>query len=145
MSHHLWTPPRRLILNIVKSAEDLQLWTGQDSRSVAYIRALGSIFIEENCDAVLIVDPDNAFHWLKNKVMLRNMWIASSMSATYVINFTIIKLDFLFPLVKKCISKGNYAMGFSCNNYIFTTFIAVVRFCVTSEYKTWNLCRWLGK
>jgi len=50
------------------------------------VHAFSSMFEEEDCDAVLLVDADNAFNRVNRKMMLRNIRVVCPIIATYVIN-----------------------------------------------------------
>ena len=74
---------RRSILEI---AGDLQFWAGQPVGFKIAAHALSSIFSEEDSDAILFVDADNAFNRINWNVMLLINRIISPITATYVIN-----------------------------------------------------------
>ena len=71
---------------IMDSAGDLQLCAGQRGGCEAAVHAINSIYNEEDCDAILLVDADNAFNRINRKVLLHNIRIICPVIATYVIN-----------------------------------------------------------
>ena len=68
------------------SAGDLQLCAGQRGGCEAAVHAMASTFADEDCDAMLLVDADNAFNRINRKVLLHNICIICPIIATYVIN-----------------------------------------------------------
>ena len=52
----------------------------------AAVHALSSIFSEDDSDAILLVDADNAFNRINRNVILHNIRIICPIIATYVIN-----------------------------------------------------------
>ena len=72
--------------NILESASGLQLCAGQRAGCEAAVHALNSIFSEDDSDAILLVDVDNAFNRINRNVMLHNIRIMCPIIATYVIN-----------------------------------------------------------
>ena len=72
--------------NILESAGDLQLCTGQRAGCEAAIHALSSIFSEDDSDTILLVDADNTFNRINRNGMLHNIRIICPIIATYVIN-----------------------------------------------------------
>ena len=73
--------------DILLSAGDLQLCAGQKGGCESVIHAMRSIFEEDECDAVLLIDADNAFNRINRKVMLHNIRLICPIVATYVHNF----------------------------------------------------------
>ncbi|KAG1654807.1 Down syndrome cell adhesion molecule-like protein Dscam2 [Nymphon striatum] len=71
---------------IMLSAGNLQLCAGQRAGCKAVAHAMKEIFDEDECDAVLLVDADNAFNRINRKVMLHNICLVCPVIATYVIN-----------------------------------------------------------
>ena len=72
--------------NIPESAGNLQLRAGQRAGCEATAHALSSIFSQHGSDAILLVDADNGFNWLKRIVTLHNIRIICLVIATYIIN-----------------------------------------------------------
>lgn len=72
--------------NIMDTAGCSQLCAGQRSGCEAAVHALHLMFEEEDCDAILLVDADNAFNRINRKVFLHNIRIVCPLIATYVIN-----------------------------------------------------------
>ena len=68
------------------SAGYLQLCAGQKSGCESVIHAMRSIFEEDECDAVLLIDADNAFNRINRQVMLHNIRLICPIVATYVHN-----------------------------------------------------------
>ena len=77
---------RRFRSEIMDSAGCYQLCGGQRAGCEAAVLAMKEIFDENGCDAVLLVDADNAFNRINRKVMLQNIRITCPIIATYVIN-----------------------------------------------------------
>ena len=72
--------------NILESAGDLQLCAGQRAGCEAAVHSLSAIFKENDSDAILLVDADNAFNRINRNVMLQNIRITCPIIGTYVIN-----------------------------------------------------------
>ena len=72
--------------NILENACDLQLCAGQHAGCEATVHALSSIFSEDDSDAILLVDADNAFNRINRSVMLHNIRNICPITAIYVIN-----------------------------------------------------------
>ena len=74
--------------SIFESSGDLQFCAGQRGGCEAAVDAMGTIAIsdDDECDAVLLVDADNAFNRINRKVMLHNICIVCPVIASYVIN-----------------------------------------------------------
>jgi len=53
-------------MDILEAADPLQLCARQDSGCEATIHAMHSVFVEENNEAVLLVDASNAFNSLNH-------------------------------------------------------------------------------
>ena len=60
---------------IMDSAGCYQLFGGQRAGCEAAVHGMKEIFDENECDAVLLVDTDNAFNRINRKVMLHNIRI----------------------------------------------------------------------
>jgi len=50
------------------------------------VHAFSSMFEEEDCEAVLLIDADNAFNRINRKMMLRNIRVVYPIIATYVVD-----------------------------------------------------------
>ena len=72
--------------SIIESAGDLQLCAGQQGGCEALVHAMADVFDDEECDAVLLVDADNAFNRINRKVVLHNIKVICPIIATYAIN-----------------------------------------------------------
>ena len=68
----------------MKGAGNLQLCAGQAGVCEAAVHAILDIFAEEDTDALLLVDANNAFNALNRKVMLHNIRYLCPHVATYV-------------------------------------------------------------
>ena len=72
--------------DIVKSVGSLQVCAGQEAGCEAAVHAMHDIFIEEETEAVLLIDAANAFNALNRKVFLHNISIVCPEIATFVEN-----------------------------------------------------------
>lgn len=72
--------------DIVTSVGFLQVCAGQEAGSEAAIHAMNTIFEEENTEAALLVDADNAFNSINREVFLHNISILCPSISTYVRN-----------------------------------------------------------
>ena len=72
--------------NVMEAVGNLQLCAGQEAGAEAAIHATNDIFIDENCQAILMVDAENAFNALNRKAMLHNIARICPPIATYVQN-----------------------------------------------------------
>ena len=59
--------------DIQDAAGSLQLCAGQRSGTEAAVHAMNTVFKDEDCEAVLLVDASNAFNALNRQVALRNI------------------------------------------------------------------------
>ena len=71
---------------ITHSAGPLQLSAGQDEGVEAVAHTVHDIFSEENTEAVLLIDAENAFSLINRKVMLHNMKFLWPLVSTYISN-----------------------------------------------------------
>ena len=72
--------------DIQEEAGPLQVATGLESGAEATIHAMKEIFEDENCEAVLLVDANNAFNSLNRQVALHNIQYICPQFATILIN-----------------------------------------------------------
>ena len=72
--------------DIQDAAGSLQLCAGQRSGTEAAVHAMNTVFKDEDCEAVLLVDASNAFNALNRQVALRNIRALCPSIATAVIN-----------------------------------------------------------
>ena len=66
--------------DILEAAGALQLCAGHEAGSEATIHAMRSVFQDEQCEAVLLVDATNAFNSLNHQAALHNiphLWLLS--------------------------------------------------------------------
>ena len=71
---------------IMKSAGPLQLCAGQEAGCEAATHEMNQIFLEDQTDAILLVDASNAFNSINRKVMLYNIKHLCPEMATYAYN-----------------------------------------------------------
>ena len=72
--------------DIQEAAGPLQVATGLESGGEAAIHAMKEIFEDENYEAVLLVDANNAFNSLNRQVALHNIQYICPQFATILIN-----------------------------------------------------------
>ena len=72
--------------DIQEVAGPLQVATGLESGAEAAIHAMRQIFEHEDCEAVILVDADNAFNSLNRQVALHNIQYLCPQFATILIN-----------------------------------------------------------
>ena len=82
---------RKAILSVIKpeilsSAGNLQLYASQAGGCEAAVHAMSDIFEEEETDALLLVDADNAFNSLNRRVLLHNIQYLCPPMAIYIRN-----------------------------------------------------------
>ena len=75
-----------LRVDIQEAAGSIQLCVGQISGTEAAIHAIRDSFHSAQCEAVLLIDANNAFNSLNREVALRNIQILCPPFATYLIN-----------------------------------------------------------
>ena len=73
--------------DITHAAGALQLSAWQDAGVEAVAHAMHDIFSEENTEAVLLIDTENAFDSINRKVMLHNMKFLCPLVSTYISNY----------------------------------------------------------
>ena len=81
----------KAILSVIKpeilsSAGNLQLCAGQAGGCEAAVHAMSDIFEEEETDALLLIDADNAFNSLNRRVFLHNIQYLCPPMAIYIRN-----------------------------------------------------------
>ena len=67
--------------NILESAGDLQLCTGQRSGCETVVHALISMFSEDDSHPILLVDAYNVFNQINQIIMLHNIRVMCPISA----------------------------------------------------------------
>ena len=72
--------------DILKSAGSLQLCAGHTAGCEAAVHAMTDLFEEEENDALLLVDAENAFNSINRKVLLHNIQYLCPNMATYIRN-----------------------------------------------------------
>ena len=72
--------------NITDAAGPLQLSAGQEAGAEAVIHAMQDIFANEDTEAVLLIDAQNAFYSINLKVMLHNLNFICPIITTYITN-----------------------------------------------------------
>ena len=77
---------RTLREDIVSSVGSLQTCAGHEGGCEAIIHSMRSMFEDESCEAVLLVDASNAFNPINRQVFLHNIAIICPSIATYVKN-----------------------------------------------------------
>ena len=71
---------------IMQAAGATQMCAGQKSGCEALVHAFHDIFEQDECEAVILVDADNAFNRLNRQMMLHNVKIVCPEVATYATN-----------------------------------------------------------
>ena len=71
---------------VIDACGSLQVCAGQKSGSEAAVHAMRSIFDADDTDAVLLIDPSNAFNSLNRAAALHNISVLCPSIATYAIN-----------------------------------------------------------
>ena len=66
--------------DITHTTGALQLSAGQDAGVEAVVHTMHDIFSEENTEAVLLIDAENAFNSINREVMLHNIKISMSVN-----------------------------------------------------------------
>ena len=128
--------------NILESAGSLQLRAGQRAGCEATAHALSSIFSQHGSDAILLVDADNGFNWLKRIVTLHNIRIICLVIATYIINLHSQEVRFFISQGEEIASaEGKIQGDYSLNFYelAITVCISVAQACP----KVRVACLWL--
>ena len=76
--------------DVTRAAGCLQLCAGQEARSEAAIHAMSDIYENNDTEAVLLVDAENAFNSINRKVLLHNTEYICPELATFIYNCYII-------------------------------------------------------
>ena len=108
--------------DILEVAGSLQLCAGQEAGCEAAIHAMRTIFTADDCDAVLLVDANNAFNTLNRMAALHNIRVLCPAFATILINTYRVPVNLLVAgggsLVRKegttqgdPLAMGMYALG----------------------------------
>ena len=64
----------------------MQLSAGQEAGAEAAIYAMQDIFANEDTKAILLIDTENAFNSINQKVMLHNLNFICPIITTYITN-----------------------------------------------------------
>lgn len=72
--------------DIQQAAYFLQVCAGQNAGAEAAIHAMCDLFQQDETEAVLLIDADNAFNSINRKTMLHNISITCSILSTFVSN-----------------------------------------------------------
>ena len=72
--------------DLTHAAGALQLSAGQDAGVEAIVHAMHDIFSEENTEAVLLIDAENAFNSINRKVILHEIKFLCPLISTYTSN-----------------------------------------------------------
>ena len=70
--------------DITDAAGPLQLSAGQEAGAEAAIHAIRDIFANEDTEAVLLIDTENAFNFINRKVMQHNLNFICPIITTYI-------------------------------------------------------------
>ena len=70
--------------DITDASGPLQLSAGQEAGAEAAIHAMQDIFANEDTEAVLLIDAENAFNSISRKVMLHNLNFICTIMITYI-------------------------------------------------------------
>ena len=73
--------------NITDAARPLQLKAGQEVGAEATIHAMRDILANEDTEAVLLINCENAFNSISQKVMLHNLNFLCPIITTYITNY----------------------------------------------------------
>ena len=72
--------------DIIKSVGSLQVCAGHDAGCEAAVHAIQKIFLEENTEAVMLIDASNAFNSVNRNVFLHNVAVVCPAISIYVKN-----------------------------------------------------------
>ena len=72
--------------DVKDAAGSLQVCAGQEAGSEAAIHAIYDVYQQDETEAVLLVDADNAFNPINRKVMLHNISITCPLITTFIAN-----------------------------------------------------------
>ena len=72
--------------DVKDAAGSLQVCAGQKAGSEAAIHAIYDVYQQDETDAVLLVDADNAFNSINRKAMLHNISITCPLITTFIAN-----------------------------------------------------------
>ena len=72
--------------DVMKAAGSLQVCAGQEAGAEAAMYAVHDIFNNQETEAVLLIDAENAFNLINRKVMLHNISITCPIISKYIIN-----------------------------------------------------------
>ena len=72
--------------DVITSTGSLQVCAGQEAGAEAAIHAMHNIYETEECEAVLLIDVENAFNSINRKAMLHNISIICPIISNYITN-----------------------------------------------------------
>ena len=72
--------------DVITSTSSLQVCAGQEAGAEAAIHAMQNIYMTGECEAVLLIDAENAFNLINRKSMLHNISIIRPITSNYITN-----------------------------------------------------------
>ena len=112
--------PRRIVAKAILSvlrpdilsvAGSLQLCAGQEAGCEAAVHAMRSIFAAEECNAVLLVDANNAFNTLNRQTALHNIRVLCPTFAPVLINTYRAHVNLIVAGGERLLSKEGTTQG----------------------------------
>ena len=97
--------------NVQQAAGSLQVCVGQDVGAEAAIHAMSDLFQEDETEAVLLVDAENAFNSINKKAMLHNISIICPILSTFVSNCYLVPARLFILGNKEIKSKEGTTQG----------------------------------
>ncbi|XP_057307912.1 uncharacterized protein LOC130645822 [Hydractinia symbiolongicarpus] len=96
--------------DVIKAAGSLQVCAGQNAGVEAAVHAMHDIFDNDDTEAVLLIDAENAFNSINRKVM-HNIWKLCSMNATFISNCYAVSARLFVIGGKEILSREGTAQG----------------------------------
>ena len=96
---------------VQQAAGSLQVCAGQDADAEAAIHGMYDLFQQDETEAVLLVDAENALNSINRKAMLHNISITCSILSTFVSNCYLVPALFFILGNKKIKSKEGTTQG----------------------------------
>ena len=97
--------------DVQQPAGTLQVCAGQDASVEAAIHAMYDLFQQEETEAVLLVDVENAFNSINRKAMLHNIYITYPILSTFVSNCYLVPARLFILGNKEIKSKEGKTQG----------------------------------
>ena len=133
--------------DVKDAAGSLQVCAGQKAGSEAAIHAIYDVYQQDETDAVLLVDADNAFNSINRKAMLHNISLTCPLITTFIANCYMEPARLFFVGNHEIKSRGRYntrrpnSNGSLCTrHHSFNSFSKRIHFYQRTQKQRSSIC-----